>query len=69
MTIETEQIFLAEISDLNAEWWSKTQSPETEKIKEKLVLKYGSKTVAIEETFFLLWRGFQLSVSMLSQKS
>ena len=62
MKAEIEEMFLAEISKLNTEYWADNKHIEA---KEKLIKKFGSREKAIEETFYLIWSGFQIAVKEL----
>ena len=68
MSADTEQLFLDEISRCNAEYWV-DNDPKHDEAKRRMIEKYGSREKAIEETFLLLWRGFQLAVKMLGEDS
>jgi hypothetical protein len=57
MNAETEQKYLDEISEINADYWA-NNDPNHEFVKNRLINKFGSREKAIEATFIFIWNGF-----------
>lgn len=66
MNANVEQEFLSEITEVNASFWA-DRNEEHNSVKERLIRKFGTREKAMEETFFLLWRGFLLSIQKLEK--
>jgi hypothetical protein len=61
ISIEAEQLLLAEVTKLNADYWA---GELTDK-QQQMILKFGSKEKAIEETFTILWLGVVKAIQRL----